>query len=231
MYPIESRFEFPIRVEQSGAKLKWSFQVQGGDIDFRIVSTARDQRQSTPAAARTPDVCVALGRVGANSKVVEGEVDVPSNAEQLWLVWDNSFSWWTQKSLRYSVHLLYETHGKILDAASDGEATSSADRDRQRNEMLVTLCNVMRQLHHNQQKLEELGRNYQVEQHTLMDLQMKQQELQSALAEQQSTEKAVLERERQLMGTMNALVRVFLYVPTNTNNNTTTDSTLMHDSS
>ena len=36
--------------------------------------------------------------------------------------------------------------------------------------MLVTLCNVMRQLHDNQEKLDELGQWYQSEQQSLADL-------------------------------------------------------------
>ena len=124
------------------------------------------------------------------------------------LVWDNSFSWWTAKTLRYSVHLRYENRSSSsvggtgtgatgtgatgsgsttpavaltpVPTTTPGSSSSSrrgaltpGDRsERRRSEMLVTLCNVMRQLHDNQQKIAQLGKWYQTETASLVDLQV-----------------------------------------------------------
>lgn len=227
------RFQFPIRVEQSGASVKWKFQVvKGGDIAFSIVAhlspASRTSRSddSTDRASQDGDsssesgavdsyslasdaasvvadaaaersataarTCVDLGRVGSGNALVEGSVQVPAGAEQLFLVWDNSFSWWTPKTLRYSVHLLYGGRGgkKSASSSKSGPASSAATlasvgagngvfdanrisvNEQRRNELLVTLCTVMRQLDDNQQKLQDLERWFITEQQALQDLQV-----------------------------------------------------------
>ena len=224
------RFQFPIRVEQSGASVKWKFQVvKGGDIAFSIIAhlspAARTSRSDSmerasqdgdsgsesgavdsyslaseaasvvkdvaaERSATAPRTCVDLGRVGSGNALVEGSVQVPAGAEQLFLVWDNSFSWWTPKTLRYSVHLLYggrsgkksaasRTYGastaapaSVTSANGVGANRTSANEQR-RNELLVTLCTVMRQLDDNQQKLQDLERWSVTEQQALQDLQVR----------------------------------------------------------
>ena len=190
------RFEFPIRIEQSGARVKWRFQVKGGDIAFSVAfvshggapivpSKTQQRRERTldsshpSSQAGSRHTCSDLGRVGANGDVVEGGVDVPPSAAQLFLVWDNSFSWWTPKTLKYSVHLQYTSRSSRTDSNATSSANSSESAPppnnafNERDEMLVTLCNVMRQLNDNKQKILEYGRRYQAEHSAAADLKVR----------------------------------------------------------
>ncbi|ETW06012.1 hypothetical protein, variant [Aphanomyces invadans] len=88
------RFELPIRVEEAGSDLSYTFETKDMDIDFSI----------TFEGLTSVEYLVHPTRCASHESTVRGSLDIPGPGTVV-LVWDNEYSWFNAKELSYHVGL------------------------------------------------------------------------------------------------------------------------------
>mmetsp|Transcript_1634 Transcript_1634/g.2466 ORF Transcript_1634/g.2466 Transcript_1634/m.2466 type:complete len:530 (+) Transcript_1634:189-1778(+) len=84
--------EIPVSVFP-GCSVEWNFQTEGGDIAFGIILEDKHGQVSQ---------IVEEMRYEANEETIHGKLLIEKSGT-LWLRWDNTYSWFTNKELVYSV--------------------------------------------------------------------------------------------------------------------------------
>jgi len=103
--------EVPVSVEV-GNIVEWTFQTEGGDVGFGILLERPDGVVET---------LVEKDRVPSDEESIRGSM-VMEHKGRLWLQWDNTYSWLTNKQLIYSVSLQAEQGaGEASVVANGGE--------------------------------------------------------------------------------------------------------------
>ena len=95
-------------------KVSWSFMCEGGDIGFGVVLEDSDGISGD----RDEVILVPKTRVDAQEDVNTGSIDVGPEGGTLLLQWDNTFSWFTDKRLVYSIELHQDSATNATPSAS-----------------------------------------------------------------------------------------------------------------
>jgi len=112
------RVEYDVEFEDS--ILRWEFKTENFDIGFGI------EYRSQPSSPRKPtvvEVILPVARVNSHIVPEEGHI-LCSKPGTYIIVFDNSFSWRTDKQLQYSIEILSETK----DVASDINLMSTSEK-------------------------------------------------------------------------------------------------------
>lgn len=96
------RFELPLRVEEVGSRLRWSFQTAKGDLAFGVRFEPFKVAAGGVAAG---EQVLEMHRVPSCSLVPEHGSLVCSRPGTYVLQFDNSYSWVTSKEVAYEVHV------------------------------------------------------------------------------------------------------------------------------
>lgn len=93
------KFQFPINIDEAGSTLRWSFETKGGDIAFGIGFNATSGGDVSAMEMPLPPErkLSHVNEVTASWK--SGHTGVAL------VIWDNSFSWYTDKELTFSLQL------------------------------------------------------------------------------------------------------------------------------
>lgn len=103
-------FELPIVVPCTHAKLSWSFKTDGGDVIFG--ATFFKAINGVPSRSKITEI-ESPNRVASHVEEVGRNVELPSDGV-VTLVWDNCYSWFAEKPLRYTVTLDMTEHHRRL---------------------------------------------------------------------------------------------------------------------
>ena len=93
-----AQLTLPIVVPAMYAKLSWEFETENGDIIFGATFCENSRRRKEIEELETPD------RVDSHHSAIQRTVRVPSDGVVV-LFWDNSYSWFAEKRIRYKVCL------------------------------------------------------------------------------------------------------------------------------
>tara|TARA_B110000208_G_scaffold168784_1_gene209143 strand:+ start:126 stop:608 length:483 start_codon:yes stop_codon:yes gene_type:complete len=119
-------FSFPVHIAHDAVVLKWNFETQGGDIAFGVQlhdsgeggtgggGGSGDLEDDDAGAAGFEDdddegtqQLVESKREDSNDVVAHGTLQLKGfQGDTVELRWDNSYSWFTAKTLTYDVELL-----------------------------------------------------------------------------------------------------------------------------
>lgn len=89
------KFTFPIYVERPGSELKYYFETRENDIDFHIELECDDG---------TKEDIIPLARKQSNVQPEEGRIKIEKSGKLI-ITWDNSFSWFNDKTVVYTLEL------------------------------------------------------------------------------------------------------------------------------
>ncbi len=95
---VSDVFELSIPVTQSNCYLRFQFLTKLGDIQFGIIYEGEDYQKDSL-------VLYKLRRVSSDIEIIESEIVIPLIGT-VFLIWDNSYSWFNHKKLSYKVELL-----------------------------------------------------------------------------------------------------------------------------
>lgn len=96
MVKAGSKFQFPISIDEAGAELRWSFETKGGDIAFGLGFNAK--------SSGAMQMLQPLSRVVSDVEQVDAAWTF-ERAGVAVVIWDNTFSWYTDKDLTFSLQL------------------------------------------------------------------------------------------------------------------------------
>ena len=108
-------------------KVTWTFMAEGGDIGFGVV-LEEDGVGDGGDEDRDELVLVPKTRIDAQEEVNSGCVAVGPAGGTLLLQWDNTFSWFTDKRLVYSINLQQEKASQNHSASSTSNSVTAAHR-------------------------------------------------------------------------------------------------------
>ena len=102
-----AQLTLPIVVPAMYADLSWDFETENGDIIFGATFCENNRRRKEIEELETPD------RVDSHHSAIQRTVRVPSDGVVV-LFWDNSYSWFAEKHIRYKVCLdLTKSHQRL----------------------------------------------------------------------------------------------------------------------
>jgi len=102
-----AQLTLPIVVPAMHASMSWDFETENGDIIFGATFCENSRRRKEIEELQSPE------RMDSHFGAVQRKVKIPSDGVVV-LFWDNSYSWFAEKRIRYKVCLdLTESHKRL----------------------------------------------------------------------------------------------------------------------
>ena len=92
---VQYEWSFSIPVFLPGSTLSYSFKTEFGDISFGVKFLTHDGSEN---------IVRELSRVPSDIEAITGSFRTPRDGKVVF-IWDNNFSWFTSKTLAYSIEL------------------------------------------------------------------------------------------------------------------------------
>lgn len=102
------KFILPINIEENNQKLVWSFNIFNFNILFSVIIEYLNGNS---------DYFIFEREISRGTE--ESEMLVPCDCRKIYLIWDNSYSWYTEKIISYSIYLSKDC--KMLESKNSGE--------------------------------------------------------------------------------------------------------------
>ena len=93
--PAGSMFQLPVMIPKAGTRIRWSFRIKDYDCLFGIASRPN----------QFADDYVMKKQLIAPDVDAKGSI-VVTDQGTIYLVWDNSYSWFHEKNIVYSVEIV-----------------------------------------------------------------------------------------------------------------------------